>query len=93
MAVLWDHSEPERRAVAREAEAAAGALGLQAQLVGAGSPAELDSVFTAMARARADAMLVHASQMIFAQRARIAELAAKRRLPTMGWSADTVEAG
>ena len=31
--------------------------------------------------------------MIFAERARIAALAAKRRLPTMGWSADTVEAG
>jgi putative ABC transport system substrate-binding protein len=93
VAVLWDHSEPERRALAREAEVAAGALGLRAQLVGAGSPAELDGVFTAMARERVDAVLVHPSQMIFAQRARIAELAAKQRLPTMGWSADTVEAG
>ena len=33
------------------------------------------------------------SQTNFLQRARIAELAATHRLPTVGWSADTVEAG
>jgi putative ABC transport system substrate-binding protein len=93
VAVLWDPTEPARRALAREAEAAAAAAGLQVQLLGPRSPAELDNVFTAMARERVDAALVQASQMIFAQRARIAELAAKRRLPTMGWSRDTVEAG
>jgi len=92
MAVLWDHSEPERRPLAREAEGAASALGLQAELLGVGSRAELDSVFTAMDRKRPDAILIHGSQMIFAHRARIAELATKRLLPTMGWSADTVEA-
>jgi putative ABC transport system substrate-binding protein len=93
VAVLWNPSEPGRRVHAREAEVAARALGLHAQLVGASSPAELDSVFTAMARERPDAILVQPSQTNFTHRARIAELAAQRILPTMGWSMDTVEAG
>jgi len=92
-AVLWDHSEPERYPLARSAQVAAEALGLRAQLMGAGSPAEIDNAFTAMARERTDAVIVHGSQTIFPNRVRIAELATKRRLPTMGWSADTVEAG
>ena len=66
---------------------------LRAQLVGAGNPAELDGAFATMARERQHAVLVHGSQMNFASRLRIAELATRHRLPTMGWSADTVEAG
>jgi putative ABC transport system substrate-binding protein len=93
VAVLWNPVEPGRRAHAREAEAAARVLGLHAQLVGAISPAELDSVFTAMGRERPDAVLVQPSHTNFLHRARIAELAAKHLLPTMGWSAETVETG
>jgi ABC-type uncharacterized transport system substrate-binding protein len=93
VAVLWDPTEPGRRANAEEAEVAARSLGLNAELVGAASPAELDRVFRAMAGKRPDAVLVQPSQTNFLHRARIAELAAKRRLPTMGWSAETVEAG
>jgi len=92
-AVLWDHSEPERYQIARSAQVAAEALGLRAQLMGAGSLAEIDNAFAAMARERTDAVIVQGSQTIFPNRGRIAELAMKRRLPTMGWSADTVEAG
>jgi len=93
LAVLWDHSEPERYQGARSAQVAAEALGLRAQLMGAGSLAEIDNAFAAMARERTDAVIVQGSQTIFPNRGRIAELAMKRRLPTMGWSADTVEAG
>ena len=93
VAVLWNPNEPERRAMASEAERAAGALGLQVQLMGVASPAEVDATFSAMRRPRVDAVLIQPSQTNFSQRARIAELAAQHRLPTMGWSADTVEAG
>jgi len=93
IAVLWNPSEPERRALASEAERAAGALALQVRLMGVANPAELDPVFTAMHRERVDAVLIQPSQTNFSQRARIAALAAQHRLPTMGWSADTVEAG
>ena len=84
VAVLWDPTEPGRQVQAKEAEVAARALGLQPQLLEARGAAELDSVFAAMARQKPDAVLVHPSQMIFAHRARIAELAARSRLPAMG---------
>jgi putative ABC transport system substrate-binding protein len=93
VAVLWSPAEPGRQAHAREAEIAARGLGLHAQLVGAASPGELDSAFTTMGRAVPDAILVQPSQTNLLHRARIAELAAKHRLPTMGWSAETAEAG
>ena len=93
VAVLWSPAEPGRRAHAREAEVAARLLGLHTQLVGAATPGELDSAFTTMGREVPDAILVQPSQTNLLHRARIAGLAAKHRLPTMGWSAETVEAG
>jgi len=93
IAVLWNANEPERRALAREAELAAGALGLKARLVGVASPAELDQAFAVMHRERIDAVLLQPGQTNFSQRTHIAKLAAQHRLPTVGWSADTVEAG
>jgi putative ABC transport system substrate-binding protein len=93
VAVLWDATEPGRRIQATEAESAARALGLEVHLLEARSPAELDSLFTAMARERVDAVFVHPSQMLGTHRARIAALAAQSRLPTMGLTASWVEAG
>ena len=92
VAILWDATEPGRHVQATEAEVAARALGLEVHLLGARSPAELDSLFTVMAREKVDAVLVHPSQMIAAHRARIATFAAQSRLPTMcpgvGWWAE-----
>ena len=93
VAVLWDPTEPGRRMQATEAEDAARALGLEVHLLEARSPAELDSLFTAMARERVDAVLVHPSQMLWTHRARIAALAAQSRLPTMGVTSWWAEAG
>lgn len=93
VAILWDSTEPGRRASVREAEIGARALGLQIQLLELRSVSELDSLFTAMARERADAILVETSQRTFAYRVRIAELAAKNRLPRMGTVEWLAEAG
>ena len=68
-------------------------MGLSAQLVGAANADDLDSVFTTMARERPDAVLVQPSQPNLLHRKRIGELAAKYRLPTVGWNLETVEAG
>jgi len=93
VAILWNPAEPGRRPQARAAEEAARGVGLSAQLVGAANAAELDSVFTTMARERLDAVLVQPSQPNLLHRKRIGELAAKYRLPTMGWNLEMVEAG
>ena len=93
VAVLWDPTEPGRRIQATEAEVAARALGLEVHLLEARSPAELDSLFTAMARERVDAVLVHPSQMLGTLQARIVELAAKNQLPTISHVPEFVKAG
>ena len=56
-------------------------------------PEEFDSAFAAMARERADALLVGGTSTFLAHRARLAELAVKSRLPTMYSFRESVEAG
>ena len=93
VAVLWDATEPGRRVQTTEAEEAAHALGLEVHLLGMRSPAELESLFTVMARERVDAVLVHPSQMIGLHHTRLAALAAQSRLTTIGLTPAWVEAG
>ena len=57
------------------------------------APEELEAAFTAMTKERADAVLVLSDPMTFFHRARIADLAAKRRLPTMHGVRGYVDAG
>ena len=83
VAVLWDPTEPGRRGVVEETEAASPRLGLQLQPVGVRSASDIGSGFTAMIREHVGAVLVYGSSMLYAHRATIAELAAKSRLPAM----------
>ena len=68
-------------------------LRVQLQPVGARTAAELEGAFAAMARARAQAVLVLGAAIFLAERQRVAELAIKHRLPTMSMLKDVVEAG
>ena len=54
---------------------------------------ELDGAFAAMTRERAGALLVLADPMFFLHRTRIADLAARQRLPTMFAQRQDAEAG
>jgi putative tryptophan/tyrosine transport system substrate-binding protein len=74
-------------------KAAAQSLGLQLQLLEARDPGEFDGAFAAMAKERAGALLVVGDSMFFLHRARLADLAAKNRLPSMSTQAQWVEAG
>jgi putative ABC transport system substrate-binding protein len=91
--ILWDPTEPGRDIQAKEAEVAGHALGLQSRLVAVRGPAELDGVFATMVREKVDAVRVQPSGMISAHRTRIAELAVKNRLPSIGPAAWFVESG
>ena len=91
--ILWVPSEPGREVQAKEANVAARALGLQPRSVEVRDPVDLERGFAAMAREKLDAVQIHASQLTFAQRVRIAELAAKNRLPSIGPPQWYVEAG
>jgi len=74
-------------------EAAARALGVRLQVVEARGPDEFDGAFAAMARERAEALLVARDSTFLVHSARLAELAVKARLPTMYSFRESVEAG
>jgi putative ABC transport system substrate-binding protein len=77
----------------REVDAAAQSLGIRLQRLEARGPEEFDSAFAAMARERAEALLVGGSSTLLPHRTRLAELAVKGRLPTMFNFREMVEAG
>jgi ABC-type uncharacterized transport system substrate-binding protein len=79
--------------VLKDTEVAARALGVRLQLVQALSPNDFDSAFSAMTEERADAVIVLPNPMLFGERRRIVELAAKSRLPAMYQAREFVDAG
>lgn len=93
VAVLWDPGLPGGEQRVKDAEAAAPALGLRLQPVEVRSPGELEGAFAAITRENAGAVYLLGSTMLYAQRARAADLAVKRRLPLLCVSRDYAEAG
>jgi putative tryptophan/tyrosine transport system substrate-binding protein len=77
----------------KETEAAARTLGVQLRLVAVQGPDELERAFSTIAGERADALLVFPSPMLFAERRRIVDLAAKYRLPSMAMGREFAELG
>ena len=77
----------------KETELAARALGLQRHVVEVRDSREFDNAFAALTTIRADAIFVPADPLFFQHRARLAELAAKSRLPAMWGIREQAEAG
>jgi putative ABC transport system substrate-binding protein len=93
VAVLWNPADPRVAPRMNELEVSARTLHFHLQHTEARGPEEFDSAFAAMARERAEALLVSRGATFLAHRSRIAELAAKGRLPTMYSYRENVEAG
>jgi ABC-type uncharacterized transport system substrate-binding protein len=85
VAVLANPANPGSAPQLRQAEVAAKTLGMRLQPLEARSLSEIDSAFVAMARERAEGLLVLLDPTLGGrlQRERIAELAARNRLPAM----------
>jgi putative tryptophan/tyrosine transport system substrate-binding protein len=81
------------RRYAEESQAAARLLGLTLLPVEVRSPDDLDRAFSDMAENRAGGVVVPADGMFYNERRRITALALARRIPTMLYSKETVEAG
>jgi putative ABC transport system substrate-binding protein len=81
--ILSNPANPSHVGAIRSLQAAAQSLGLQLQLLEARDPKEIDSAFAAMAKERAGALLVVSDPTLEAHRTRLAERAAKSRLPAM----------
>ena len=77
----------------REVETGAQSIGIRIQRVEAHGPEEFERAFAAMTRERAEALLVANDTTFLVNRAIVAELALKSRLPTMNYYREMVEAG
>jgi putative tryptophan/tyrosine transport system substrate-binding protein len=96
VAVLWHpgaFGERTEKDMLKEAEVAARALGVRLQFVQARGPADIDRAFSDMTRARAGALAVLTSSMLFGERRRLVDLAAKNRLPAVYPWREGVDAG
>jgi len=68
-------------------------LGVQLQLLEARGPNEFDGAFAAMAKERVGALLVLSDAIFSSHRTRLADLAARSRLPAAYGVRESVEAG
>ena len=91
--VLGNPVNPVTADALKELEGAARALRVKLHVLEARERQEIDAAFAAMAREQAEALLVLTDPMLFDQRERIVDLAAKHRLPGIFQSREYVEAG
>jgi putative ABC transport system substrate-binding protein len=93
VAVFGTSTNPGVGQALREMERAAGTLGVQLKYLDVRSPRDIEPAFQGARRGRADAVLIVSSPVLFSQRAHVAELAVKSRLPTIYIRAEFVEDG
>jgi putative ABC transport system substrate-binding protein len=93
VAIVYDPTDQTSLPSMNSLEAAARSLGIQLQYVEVRGAKALDTAFGAMARERADALLVAGGTTFLVNRSRFNDLALKRRLPTMFPVREGVEAG
>ena len=93
VAVLSNPANAYHALALKEVNAAARPLGVQLQHLEARGPNEFDGAFAAMAKERAEALLVVADIIFNSHQVRLAELAARSRLPAVYGVSESVEAG
>ena len=94
VAILWNPANAVfQTQMLKESEAASRRLGLQARVVAASDAGTIDKAFQSMARERTEALAILPDPVFIAERARIAALAAKSRLPSVGGLREYAEAG
>jgi putative ABC transport system substrate-binding protein len=79
--------------VVRATQTVARQMSLQLHIVEVRTPTELDAAFEAVLRARSEALLVGTDPMLFSQRERLVELAARHRLPAVYENRRLVDVG
>jgi len=93
VALLGNPAQPGHAPQVRHAQDTARALGVRLQLLEARDPSEIDRAFAAITTERAGAVIVLPDSMLLDHRTRIADLAARRRLPLVSALSDYAEAG
>jgi putative ABC transport system substrate-binding protein len=93
VAVLSNPASPSQPLTMSEIRDAARSLGLQLLLVEARGPDDFDGAFAAMAKERVGALFVVTDPAFVPHRARLTELTAKNRLPSIFTQREDAEAG
>jgi putative tryptophan/tyrosine transport system substrate-binding protein len=93
MTVIGNSTEPANALFLKEAQLGAAALGIKLQYADVRGTKDLEAGFLEATKGRADAVLVLPASILFSQRTKIADLAAKRQLPAMYISREFVEDG
>lgn len=86
VALLLHEGSPANKPMLRFMESTAKSLNLMLQTFAAGAPDVFDSVFSKMANANVDAVVVFEEPMFVFTAGAVAELAVKRRLPLAGFT-------
>ena len=93
VAVLSNPTIPSQALELKDAKVAAGLLKVQLQLLEARAPGDFAGAFSAMTKERADGVIIITSSMFYAERTRIAKLAAESRVPAIYGVKEYAEAG
>lgn len=93
VAILTDPTDPLSASYLKESEIAARELGLDVRAVEVRHPAELGPAFTAIVQSRTQAVVLAPGPFIFTHRTQIASLAARARVPVVGWDRELAESG
>ena len=93
VAFLWNVANTETQLHLKELEIAGRALHIEVQSLKVRGPEEFEGAFAAMARDKAEALLVSRDSMFLVNRRKLAELAVKNHLPTMWNYSESVEDG
>ena len=92
-AVIGTSTLPGHAQRLKETELAAGSLKVELQYVDVLSPEDIETAFRHASRGRADALVVLGGLVLISQRAQVANLAAKHRLPAIYNVPEFVNAG
>jgi len=93
VAILWNPANPTNPLQVKDTQAVAPALGMTVYPVEVKGVDDLEAAFAAIKKDRAGAVLVPGDPMFGSQRKRLADLAAKNRLPAMYSTLEYAEAG
>jgi putative ABC transport system substrate-binding protein len=93
IALLVNPTSPVAEPQTRDAQVAAGALGLKLSVLNAVTENDFDQVFATVIRQRADALFVSADPFLSSRREHLVALAARHGIPTLYEIREFVEAG
>ena len=93
VAVLWNAAYPGKALELSETQSAARALGVTLQSVEVRGPNDFPNAFSAITRARPDALITFSDPLTNAERSRIVDFATRSRLPMISETRQFADAG